>query len=87
MIHAREDYNRIQDPLGKIGADEPVFLIRSTDAVGPATIKIWVLLVEVVGAHASIIEHANDHACLMEEWQAEHLDDVHVPDLPQEETK
>ena len=24
MIHARDDYNRIQDPAGKIPADEPV---------------------------------------------------------------
>lgn len=42
MIHAREDYNRIQDPavedhtlLGKgstpIGVNEPVFLVRAQD--------------------------------------------------------
>lgn len=28
MIHARDDYNRIQDPENKIGKDEPVLLIR-----------------------------------------------------------
>ena len=31
MIHARTDYNRIQDPDGKIGDDEPVFLARAKD--------------------------------------------------------
>ncbi len=31
MKHAREDYNRIQDPEGKIGEDEPVFLLRAKD--------------------------------------------------------
>lgn len=33
MIHARDDYNRIQDPAGKIPADEPVFLLRAQDAL------------------------------------------------------
>lgn len=31
MIHARSDYDHIQDPSGKIGKDEPVFLIRGKD--------------------------------------------------------
>jgi hypothetical protein len=31
MIHARDDYNRIQDPEGKIGEDEPVLLFRAKD--------------------------------------------------------
>ena len=34
MIHARDDYNRIQDPAGKIPADEPVFLLRAQDELG-----------------------------------------------------
>lgn len=29
MIHARPDYNRIQDPENKIPEDEPVFLLRA----------------------------------------------------------
>lgn len=33
MRHAREDYNRIQDPAGKIHEDEPVFLMRAQDAL------------------------------------------------------
>lgn len=31
MIHARNDYNRIQDPENKIGEDEPVILFRAQD--------------------------------------------------------
>lgn len=31
MIHARKDYMRIQDPEGKIGDNEPVFLLRAQD--------------------------------------------------------
>ena len=33
MIHARADYDRIQDPEGKIGDDEPVFLLRGQDVL------------------------------------------------------
>jgi hypothetical protein len=31
VIHARPDYNRMQDPEHKIGEDEPVFLTRAHD--------------------------------------------------------
>ena len=31
MKHARNDYDRIQDPAGLIPADEPVFLLRGQD--------------------------------------------------------
>lgn len=31
MKHSRKDYDRIQDPLNLIPADEPVFLLRSQD--------------------------------------------------------
>ena len=31
MLHAREDYQRIQDPDDKIGEDEPVMLFRAQD--------------------------------------------------------
>jgi hypothetical protein len=41
MKHAREDYNRIQDPENKIPADEPVFLIRAQDTSAAATVRFW----------------------------------------------
>lgn len=31
MRHARKDYERFQDPEGKIPNDEPVFLLRAKD--------------------------------------------------------
>ena len=37
MKHARSDYDRIQDPDGKIPANEPVFLIRGQDVCAYAT--------------------------------------------------
>jgi hypothetical protein len=58
MIHARADYNRIQDPAvdnpslaagsTPIGEDEPVFLLRARDQCAPAALLMW----------ASQLEHA-----------------------------
>ena len=39
MIHAREDYQRIQDPEGKIGEDEPVFMVRAKDKLTPSVMR------------------------------------------------
>lgn len=41
MIHAREDYNRIQDPDGKIPADEPVFLLRGQDQLAAEAVRFY----------------------------------------------
>lgn len=56
MIHAREDYNRIQDPalfdaslLGKgsrpIGPDEPVFLLRAGDEYFVPMLQVYSVMV------------------------------------------
>ena len=34
MIHARPDYNRIQDPAGLIPDDEPVMTVAIREALG-----------------------------------------------------
>lgn len=41
MIHAREDYNRIQDPKGLIPQDEPVFLLRGQDRFTPRMLALY----------------------------------------------
>lgn len=52
MIHARRDYDRIQDPAladpsllspgsSPIGQDEPVFLVRAKDASFLDTVQAW----------------------------------------------
>lgn len=52
MIHARADYNRIQDPAVQnpslltpgsrpIGQDEPVFLLRAQDVSAAETLRFW----------------------------------------------
>ncbi len=80
MKHARGDYNRIQDPEGKIGEDEPVFLLRAKDTFAPAVVKMWAELVQASGDQ-DLADHVFAWAWQMEEWQV--LNDSKVPDSPE----
>lgn len=80
MKHARPDYDRIQDPSGKIPADEPVFLLRGQDYAAGDTVRRWAYLSDLNGADPKIIELARSHAAEMDAWAAEH---GKVPDLNQ----
>jgi len=53
MLHARKDYNRIQDPAlqdpsllsegsSPIAEDEPVFLVRASDQAFVPTLNAWI---------------------------------------------
>jgi hypothetical protein len=77
MKHARDDYNRFQDPLPpgnphRIPDDEPVFLIRGQDASGPAALRAWAELNDVNGGEAEASAKAREWAVRMLEWQAQH---------------
>jgi hypothetical protein len=80
MKHARTDYDRIQDPAGKIPQDEPVFLIRGQDMVGPSAVETWALLADMAGADASIVAAARAQVERMREWQRS--GNYKVPDMP-----
>lgn len=76
MIHAREDYNRIQDPANKIPADEPVFLLRAQDELACKAVAYYAELCE--GAQApEIAAKARAHADRMAAWPVKK-----TPDLP-----
>lgn len=79
MKHAREDYNRIQDPAGLIPEDEPVFLIRGQDMNAPAALRRYAALAQESGASRDLIDKVVDHAEAMERWQEIH--GFKVPDL------
>lgn len=70
MIHAREDYNRIQDPAGKIGENEPVFLIRAQDKSAPAAVEAWAKLNDANDGDPKASEKARTHAQAMRVWQS-----------------
>lgn len=68
MKHAREDYNRIQDPEGKIPEDEPVFLIRAQDELSGDVVRAWANLAEERGADPELVKRAFAHASKMDQW-------------------
>lgn len=82
MKHARKDYDRIQDPEGKIPVDEPVFMLRAQDKVAPLVVEVWALAAELIGAKDNIVEAAFNHAEKMRVWQASNVSKV--PDMPEE---
>lgn len=79
MLHAREDYNQIQDPTGKIGEDEPVFLLRAKDSLAPAMVESWASALQASGGDYKMVSVALEHAHKMREWQKEN--GCRLPDL------
>ena len=79
MKHARPDYNRIQDPEGKIGQDEPVFLLRAQDIYAASVVAHWADLVERGNGDPVLVKMARDHAARMRAWSHRKK-----PDLPPE---
>lgn len=81
MKHARSDYDRIQDPEGKIPNDEPVFLIRGQDLAAPDTLRAYALYAHKAGASNALITATLDQANAMEKWQRERA--RKTPDAPE----
>lgn len=81
MIHAREDYSRIQDPEGKIPEDEPVFLIRGQDPLAPEAVRDYARRALYHGAKLDLVEACEGQAVAMEQYQVDHPESVHTPDL------
>lgn len=80
MKHARPDYNRIQDPEGKIPQDEPVFLIRGQDVTAPDVVRYWAMQAKSHGADDLIVQAAKAQADCMVDWQRDH--GMKIPDMP-----
>lgn len=82
MRHARSDYDRFQDPDGRIPDDEPVFLLRGQDPVAPDTLRFWADQIEKINGHNELVGAVRRHAAAMEQYQVEMGDKVKVPDAP-----
>jgi hypothetical protein len=85
MIHARKDYNRIQDPAvtnpallapgaTPIAEDEPVFLLRAQDETAAATVRLWAALNTQGDPNA--VQLALEHARKMDAWAKKKTADV-----------
>lgn len=83
MKHARQDYDRIQDPSGAIPDDEPVFLLRAQDVTAPEVLEHWAHLQFNRGGSEEMARMASNHARAMREWQA--ANGSKLADLPKRE--
>lgn len=80
MKHAREDYNRIQDPAGLIPEDEPVFLLRAQDQLACEAVRYYAELCAKNQA-PEVAAKALAHAELMAKWPKKKIPDIKtVPD-------
>lgn len=68
MRHARADYDRIQDPSGKIPMDEPVFILRGKDVSASATVRFWANENRRNGGDEELSRLAELQADRMDEW-------------------
>lgn len=80
MKHARQDYDRIQDPAGLIPADEPVFLLRAQDQLACMAVAYYASLCEQAQS-PDVAMKARLHAERMAAWPKKK-----VPDLPKVES-
>ena len=85
MLHARKDYDHIQDETGNIGEDEPVFLLRAKDRLAPATLDAWANLLVASGGDIDTAAHVREWAIKMRDWQEENGDKI--PDVEKEDRR
>ncbi len=76
MLHARADYNRIQDPAGLIPANEPVFLLRAADQAAAGAVRAWATLHDAAGGDPAMSAAARRQAQLMDAWAEKKLADA-----------
>ncbi|KKN72258.1 hypothetical protein LCGC14_0412090 [marine sediment metagenome] len=82
MKHAREDYNRIQDPDGLIPEDEPVFLLRGQDEFAWRAVFFYAQTAKSKGGDPEIVKNALEQSNRMRHWSPQKS-----PDMPSEPSK
>lgn len=80
MIHARKDYDRIQDPSGLIPEDEPVMLFRGQDVLAPVLLAKYADLLRQHSAAPEMIAAVLSQEQLMRKWQLNRK--CKLPDMP-----
>lgn len=80
MLHAREDYNRIQDPENKIPEDEPVMLFRAQDKYAIAALEGYINAIvndpDVTAEAAEVCNTVNAFKQKFKDWHK-----IKSPDL------
>jgi hypothetical protein len=80
MLHAREDYNRIQDPENKIPEDEPVFLLRGQDFATVQAMEAYADTLEIHPDCKDVVTHVREHIKKVLHWQ--NTVKCKLPDMP-----
>ncbi len=75
MIHARSDYDPIQDPRGLIPEDEPVVLFRAQDELAVAAVIYYTQLCKNAGL-SNVDDILEPHIEKMLSWPKKKLPDV-----------
>lgn len=85
MIHARKDYQCIQDTTGgtSIASDEPVFLLRAKDLIAPEIVRAWAFKLRLLDGDIDTVNKVLEHADKMEKWQFENA--RKLPDTPKDQ--
>lgn len=80
MKHARKDYDRFQDPQGKVPEEEPVFLLRGQDVHASQAVAYYAFLL----SSDPYVDPEMAATCL--KWAARMRDwvDKKSPDMPLE---
>ena len=76
MKHAREDYNRIQDPAGLIPDDEPVMLFRAQDKHFDRVLRFYRDIVIADNGDPKIAEAIDKHLVLAGAWPKKKAPDL-----------
>lgn len=76
MIHAREDYNRIQDPSGLIPENEPVMLFRAQDKHFDRVLRFYRDIVTLDNGDPRIAEAIDKHLILADAWPKKKAPDL-----------
>ena len=80
MLHARSDYDRIQDPATEdptllgvgcsaFAQDEPVFIVRAKDQAFVATVNAWIISHEGAGGDPEMVAAVRLHIERAKIWQ------------------
>jgi len=75
-----EKLGTVLDEFGKLGHDEPVFVIRAKDKSAPAAIRAYANVAREAGADDSHVRAARAVAAGFEEWQHRNPALVKCPD-------
>lgn len=76
-----EHLGKHMDPI--IPDDEPVFLIRSKDIVGPRIVELWAHNARSEGADDALCDRVLEFAMEMQEYARVHYNGGKAPDTPE----